>query len=163
MLNICIRYARDREEAKDMLQEGYIRVFKNIHQFNFKGSFEGWMKRVMVTTCINIFRKNSISNITDYVNNESLLILENAQASMHCLELLSGMNQEELLGLISKLPPVYRMIFNMNVIEGYSHKEIAETLGINESTSRSNLAKARFKLQEMLNIQDHERTVSHAK
>jgi RNA polymerase sigma factor (sigma-70 family) len=150
MFNVCLRYARDREEAQDMVQEGYIRVFKNVHQYDFQGSFEGWIRKVMVTTAINYFRKNNLRSITDYVDSDILLSMGNHDDVMEDSHSVSQLKANDLLAIIQKLPPVYKMVFNLNAIEGYTHKEISEMMGINESTSRSNLAKARAKLQEMI-------------
>ncbi len=150
MFNVCLRYARDREEAQDMIQEGYVRVFKNLHQYDFQGSFEGWVRKVMVTTAINYFRKNNLRSITDYVDNNILLTIGSNYYAMEESDSLSQLKANDLLAIIQKLPPVYKMVFNLNAIEGYTHKEISEMMGINESTSRSNLAKARAKLQEMI-------------
>jgi RNA polymerase sigma factor (sigma-70 family) len=150
MFNVCLRYARDREEAQDMVQEGYIRVFKNVHQYDFQGSFEGWIRKVMVTTAINYFRKNNLRSITDYVDSDILLTMGNHDDVMEDSHSVSQLKANDLLAIIQKLPPVYKMVFNLNAIEGYTHKEISEMMGINESTSRSNLAKARAKLQEMI-------------
>jgi RNA polymerase sigma factor (sigma-70 family) len=162
MFNVCLRYARDREEAQDMVQEGYIRVFKNIHQYDHQGSFEGWVRKVMVTTAINYFRKNNLRSITDYVDSEILLTMGNHDDVMEDSHSVSQLKANDLLAIIQKLPPVYKMVFNLNAIEGYTHKEISEMMGINESTSRSNLAKARAKLQEMiLPLMEH-KTMSYA-
>ena len=161
MFNVCLRYAKDREEAQDILQEGYIRVFKNLSQYEFKGSFEGWIRTVIVTTAINHYQKNNLRNITDYVDNDVLLKMEKNEV------LNDGSNAipleaKELLSIIQQLPPVYKMVFNLNAIEGYSHKEISDMMGITESTSRSNLAKARAKLQEMITPLLENKTLSHA-
>jgi RNA polymerase sigma factor (sigma-70 family) len=162
MFKVCLRYARDREEAQDIIQEGYIRVFKNMHQYDFQGSFEGWIRKVMVTSAINYFRKNNLRNITDYVDSDILLNIGNSQDFLDDHDSISRLKANDLLAIIQKLPPVYKIVFNLNAIEGYSHKEISEMIGINESTSRSNLAKARAKLQEMIIPLMKHKTLSHA-
>ena len=150
MFNVCLRYSRDREEAKDMLQEGYIRVFKNLKQYNFQGAMEGWIRRVIVTTAINYYKKNNLRSITDYVATDTLAYMENKNAFVDNDSPIHQIAAKDLLAIIQKLPPIYKMVFNLNAIEGYSHKEIGEMMGITESTSRSNLSKARAKLQEMV-------------
>jgi|ERR1017187_3718581 RNA polymerase sigma-70 factor (ECF subfamily) len=162
MFNVCLRYARDREEAQDILQEGYIRVFKNLHQYDFKGSFEGWIKRVIVTTAINYYRKNNLRSITDYVDSDNLLTMENNNVVIDENNSMNQLEAKDLLSIIQQLPPVYKMVFNLNAIEGYSHKEISNMMGITESTSRSNLSKARAKLQEMVTPLIQNKTLSHA-
>ncbi len=153
MLNVCKRYARDRDEAKDILQEGFIRVFKNISQYQHKGSLEGWIRRVMVTTAINYNKKYRMNNLMDHLENDSLPEFDDASAApvFTINPAVEKMDSEKLLAMIQSLPSVYKMVFNMHAIEGYSHREIAETLSITESTSRSNLTKARQKLQQIIN------------
>lgn len=161
MFNVCLRYAKDREEAQDILQEGYIRVFKNLQQYDFQGSFEGWIRRVIVTSAINYYNKNNLRSITDYVDNDVLLKMEKNEA-LNDMNNSIPLEAKELLSVIQQLPPVYKMVFNLNAIEGYSHKEISDMMGITESTSRSNLAKARAKLQEMITPLLENKTLSHA-
>ncbi len=151
MLNVCKRYSKDKEEAYDMLQEGFIKVFKNLEQYNGQGSFEGWMRKVMVTTSINYFRKFHLHETVEYVDRDELAFLESAKtSSIYNTSGETGSDAESLLRMIVELPAVYRMVFNLFAIEGYSHAEIATTLDIAESTSRANLSKARQKLQHML-------------
>ena len=148
MLNVCVRYAKDKEEGKDVVQEGFIRVFKNLHQFDFKGSLEGWVRRVMVNTAINHYRKY-IKDIVSFMEEEKVLRMESQEEEEELGEEM--ISSDQILAMVQNLTPVYRTVFNLSVIEGYSHKEISESLGITESTSRSNLTKARIKLQEMVN------------
>jgi RNA polymerase sigma factor (sigma-70 family) len=148
MLNACVRYAKDKEEAKDIVQEGFIRVFKNLHQFDFQGSLEGWVRRVIVNTAINHYRKY-IKDIVNYMEDERVVNMEKYEDDNQ--ESAETISSEHILAMVQNLTPVYRAVFNLSVMEGYSHKEISEALGITESTSRSNLAKARIKLQEMVN------------
>ena len=160
MMAVCTRYARDRDEAKDILQEGFIRVFQSIQQFNFQGSLEGWVRRVMVTTAINYYRKNNLRSITDYLGDDfEKAELENVSVNVDTV--LEHFSAKYIMELIQELPPAYKLVFNMHALEGYSHAEIAALMGITESTSRSNLTKARLKLQTrltLLNIQEKERT-----
>jgi RNA polymerase sigma-70 factor (ECF subfamily) len=145
MMTICLRYSRDCTEAEDMLQEGFIRVFRYINQYKFEGSFEGWLKRIIVNASLRILQKKGIhfSEI-----NEELKDLQQADA-----DVLSNLSEGEILKLISNLPPGYRVVFNMYVMEGYSHIEIAEMLKINTGTCRSQLAKAKRTLQEQIRSQ----------
>ena len=153
MFNVCKRYAKDIDEAKDMLQEGFIRVFKSISQYENRGSLEGWIRRVMVTSAINHCRKYKMNGSANHVEYNSVInsyddeIQEESFVLNYAAE---NMDAEKLLKMIQGLPPVYGMVFNLHAIEGYSHQEIAQMLDITESTSRSNLTKARQKLQQMV-------------
>jgi RNA polymerase sigma factor (sigma-70 family) len=142
MMTVCLRYAHDVMEAEDMMQEGFIRVFSYIGQFKFEGSFEGWIRRVMVNTALKQLQKKrlSFSEIKD--NNEQAPRMEPYA--------YSNLGEEDLMKLISQLPDGYRTIFNLNIIEGYSHEEIAKMLEIQPSTSRSQLVKARKMLQNQI-------------
>ena len=145
MITICLRYACDNTEAEDMLQEGFIRVFRYIHQYKFEGSFEGWIKRIVVNASLRILQKKGIHFLEI---NEELQELQQAEA-----DILSTLSEREILKLISNLPTGYRVIFNLYVLEGYSHGEIAEMLQIDKGTSRSQLSKARRTLQEQIRSQ----------
>jgi len=128
-----------------MLQEGFIRVFRYIHQYKFDGSFEGWIKRIVVNASLRILQKKGIHFLEI---NEELQELQQAEA-----DILSTLSEREILKLISNLPTGYRVIFNLYVLEGYSHGEIAEILQIDKGTSRSQLSKARRTLQEQIRSQ----------
>jgi len=146
MMTVCLRYAHDSMEAEDMLQEGFIRVFNYIDQFKFEGSFEGWIRRVVVNTALKHLQKKRLSFTEINDTNQQAPRLESYA--------YSNLGEEELLKLISQLPSGYRTIFNLNIIEGYSHEEIAKMLDIQPSTSRSQLVKARKMLQnQILNLQ----------
>ena len=150
MYYVCLRYARHASEAQDMLQDGFIKVFDNISSFKSNGSFEGWIRRIMVNTSLNYCRKSSFKN--------EQIGLEDYQDRVVNSKAVSNLGEKELLALIQKLPDGYRMVFNLYVIEGYSHKEIGELLDITESTSRSQLAKSRKWMQnelEKLKINNH--------
>ncbi len=141
-MTVCLRYAIDTMEAEDMLQEGFVRIFKNIHQFKFEGSFEGWMRRIVVNVCLKSIQKRKI---------QFREIEENSEREPQVDPYIYGnICEEDLLKLISKLPDGYRTVFNLNVIEGYSHDEIGVLLGIEASTSRSQLVKARRMLQSQI-------------
>jgi len=145
MMTICIRYAHDLSEAEDMLQEGFIRVYKYIHQYRSEGSFEGWLKRIFVNTALKILQKKVIrfSEIDAYVESNHT---EDSNP-------FSTLQEHEILQLISNLPTGYRVVFNMYVMEGYRHNEIAVKLGITDGTSRSQLAKAKKLLRQQIQEQ----------
>lgn len=139
MFFVCLRYARDRAGAEDMLQDGFIRVFDKLGTFRMDGSLEGWIRRIMVTTCINHLRKGWLHHEVPVAGET------NEHAVMP--QALGDMGHDELLRLVQALPDGYRAVFNLYAIEGYGHAEIAAQLGCNEGTSRSQLAKARRALQ----------------
>jgi len=150
MLGVCMRYAKNPDEAKDIVQNGFIKVYKKIEVYNFTGSLEGWIKRIMVNTAIDQIRKNKrdpfqLKEEIQIKNLEEDIPFESQEADAEI-----KIKAEQAIKAISELPPGYRMVFNLFVIEGYSHKEIAEYLGINEGTSKSNLAKAKQKLRQKL-------------
>lgn len=140
MYGVCLRYSKDATEAEDNLQEGFIRVFTKIEQFGFKGSFEGWMRRIMVNTSLEKFRKNN-----HLYPVEDMMIYESVQFTEETLSIISA---DDLMKIIQELPPRYRMVFNLYAIEGYSHQEIAKMMKITEGTSKSNLSRARVILQK---------------
>lgn len=142
MLALAMRYSRHQMEAEDIVQEAFIRVFNNIQSFEFKGSFEGWIKRIVINTALKNFSRKSFTN-------EQIGIEQDFDAPIDApADQLMGV--QEILDMINELPDGYRVVFNLYAIEGYSHKEIAEMLGIQESTSRSQLVKARKMLQQKL-------------
>jgi RNA polymerase sigma factor (sigma-70 family) len=140
MLVVCARYAKDNFEAEDMLQVGFVKIFEKIKDYKGEGSFEGWVRRIMVNTSIEFYRKNArMFPVVDLDYAPESPVQENQMARL---------NMNDLLSLIRNLSPGYRLIFNMYAIEGFSHKEIAQELGISEGTSKSQLARARAILQE---------------
>lgn len=142
MLAVCSRYSRHVMEAEDLLQDGFIKVFTNLDQYKFEGPFEQWIRRIMINNAIKNCHRKSFQN--EYsVGDELPETFEDPEA-------INSMSERELLGLISELPDGYRMVFNLYAIEGFSHKEISESLKIEESTSRSQLVKARKVLQDKL-------------
>lgn len=140
MLAVCMRYAKDRMEAEDVLQMGYIKIFQKITEYRGDGSFEGWMRRVMVNTAIESYRKN--------LRTLNVVPIEDAYEQPSTGFDFSRLGMQDLLKVIQKLSDGYRMVFNMYAIEGYSHKEIAATLGISEGASKSQLSRARAILKE---------------
>ena len=144
MLAVCQRYARHSAEAEDMFQEGFIRVFANLDKFKYNGSFEGWVRRIMINTSLKSIKKKSFKN--ESIGIEDFQEKENKIAP----EVFSKLSVDDLLSLIDDLPDGYKIVFNLYAIEGYSHKEIAEALNIEVSTSRSQLVKARRMLQRKI-------------
>ncbi len=139
MFGVCLYYSKDYTEAEDTLHEGFMKVFQKIDQFKHKGSLAGWIRRVMINTALEKFRKhNQLYAIGDDFKFEEDIDRDNV---------ISDLSAQDLIKLIRELTPKYRMVFNLYAIEGYSHKEISEMLGISEGTSKSNLARARYTLQ----------------
>ena len=142
MMGVCLRYASDEEEALDILHEGFIKVYRHIKKYQPGTSLTAWVRRIMVNTAIDYYRKN-MRRRTEDIEQAYDLSSTDADAISQCSE-------QEILAAIQELTPAYRAVFNLYIIEGYSHREIADMLNITESTSRSNLVKARLKLKEML-------------
>ena len=142
MMGVCMRYSSTDDEALDILHEGFIKVFRNISKYQAGTSLKAWIRRIMVNTAIDYYRKN-IRRRTEDIEDAFDISSEEADAVSQCSE-------KEILEAVQELSPVYRAVFNLYVIEGYSHKEVGELLGITESTSRSNLVKARIKLKSIL-------------
>lgn len=142
MMGVCLRYSNNREDAQDILHEGFIKVFKNISKYQPGTSLSAWIRRIMVNTSIDFYRKN--------VRRRSEDIEQAYNISTDEADAISQMTESEILAAVQELSPAYRTVFNLYVIEGFSHKEIGVQLGITESTSRSNLVKARIKLKDIL-------------
>ncbi len=142
MMALCLRYAGSEQDALDILHEGFIKVFRHIGRYQPDTSLHAWIRRIMVNTAIDYYRK-SLRRRTEDIETVFELSHEEADAVSQCSE-------KQILEAIQQLTPMYRAVFNLYVIEGYSHKEIGEMLAITESTSRSNLVKARQKLKEIL-------------
>lgn len=145
LFSICLKYSKNKQEAQDNFQDGFIVIFDKIGQFNFKGSFEGWLKRVMINTVLLKYRKKNVLNIvTEDIPDEVIVEVDDDEISL-----------DFLLNLINELPDRYRLVFNLYALDGYSHKEISEMLMIAEGTSKSNLARARTILK--LKIETHQK------
>ena len=143
MLGVCYRFARNREDAEDMLQEGFIKVFTQMHQFRNQGALEGWIRRIIVHTCINILKKNKkFADSVDLIHANSIYLNENNIPSI--------LQAKQVVESIRLLPMGYRTVLNLYAIEGFSHKEIATILDIEESTSRSQYTRAKAMLEEIL-------------
>ena len=140
-MSVCTRYAKDRQQAQDILQEGFIKVFSYVKQYRGEGSFEGWLRRVFVSVAAREISKNKIMF--------SEIDIGNLKDHSVDPEVVSKMSEDEIHMLIRTLPEGYRMVFNLNVIEGYTHEEIARMLGIQSSTSRVQLMKAKKHLQTL--------------
>lgn len=140
MMGVCLRYAGSRDEALDLLHEGFIKVFQNITRFRPGTSLPAWIRTIMVNTCIDYYRK-TIRRRTEDISEAHYLSNDDPDA-------LSQLTEQEILDAVQTLSPAYRAVFNLYVVEGFSHKEIGDALNITESTSRSNLVKARIKLKE---------------
>jgi len=142
MFAVCLRYTHTREDAEDALQEAFVRIFDNLPKFRFEGSFEGWMRRITVHTVLRFIQKKTPLQFA-----EDTATIKVADTQENVLEQL---NEKDLLKLITTLPPGYRVVFNMYVIEGYSHAEIGDALGISEGTSRSQFSRSRKHLQHLI-------------
>jgi RNA polymerase sigma factor (sigma-70 family) len=143
MLGVCYRFAKNREDAEDMLQDGFIKVFTQLHQYRNEGALEGWIRRIIVHTCINILKKNKkFADSVDIIHATGIHIKEDMIPSI--------MQAKQVVECIRLLPLGYRTVLNLYAIEGYSHKEIARMLEIEESTSRSQYTRAKAMLEDVL-------------
>ena len=147
MLVVCLRYSKNTDEAKDILQEGFIKVFANIGKFDGKGSLEGWIRRVIVNTAIDTVRKNK-HNLFDDFESQKNKLSESIEEEAFTDEFEFSAN--DVLNALHQISPAYRTVFNLYILEGYTHKEIAEKLEISEGTSKSNLAKAKMNIKKLL-------------
>ncbi|MGE0021375.1 MAG: RNA polymerase sigma factor [Draconibacterium sp.] len=143
MFGVCMRYSKDVTEAEDNLQEGFIKVFTYLKNFRHEGSLEGWVRKIMVNVSLEKFRKQQVMHPVD-----DMRVFENQHQPEEIIEKISA---DELIELIQSLPPRYRMVFNLYVMEGMNHKEIGEAMNIAEGTSKSNLARARDILKLRVN------------
>ena len=143
MMGVCMRYCKDKEKAKDLLHDGFLKVYTHLDGFEGKGSFEGWMRRIMVNTALEFLRKKNDEGYNLDIEEAFTLTSSDYGA-------LEMMQADELLKVIQKLPDTYRTTFNLFVIEGYSHKEIADSMKITESSSRVYLTRAKQMIQQML-------------
>jgi len=142
---VCLQYSATDDEARDILQEGFIKIFENLVHYKHEGSFEGWMRRIMVNTALEKYRsKHTLYRVED------IDMIPELDAEPYA-EDNGGLEATDLLDIIRELPPKYRMVFNLFAIEGYSHKEISRMIKISEGTSKSNLSRARVILQRRVN------------
>jgi RNA polymerase sigma factor (sigma-70 family) len=146
MFKVCISYAADYDSANDLLQEGFLKVFQNIHKYKQVGSFGGWIRTVIVHTCIDEYRKDKWNR-----NKQELNANNNHASKLFSInEVESKFEKDDFLKIINELPDGYKVVLNLYFLENYTHKEIAEKLGINEGTSKSQLFKAKRYLKELL-------------
>lgn len=144
-LTVCRRYTRDPEEAQSVVNEGMLKVFRELDQYSSELSFGGWVRRIMVNTSIDHYRK-----IKRYLDRFQEIDTEDANSNFEDEGILDKISADEILALVQALSPAYQMVFSLYAVEGYTHREIAEKLGISEGTSKSNYAKARAKMQKAL-------------
>jgi len=142
MYGVCLRYAGNAEEAEDILQEGFIKVFNKIGSFRREGSFEGWIRRIFVNTAIEQFRKKVYLQPITEMHEDTI--------EGKYLSVLDKLSEKDIVQLVQQLSPGYRTVFNMYVVEGYTHKQIADLLGISEGTSKSQLSRAKMILQDLV-------------
>ena len=150
MMAVCRRYTKNEDQAKDILQDSFIKVFKNIDRFNFEGSFEGWVRRIVVNTAIDFTRKSKrdylLMNESNSIEDEKENLLYEEDEEDYSIPLKVG----DVIKAMEELSPAYRTVFNLYVFENYSHQEIADSLNISVGTSKSNLAKARANMKKIL-------------
>ena len=144
MFIVCLRYARSREEAEEILQEGFMKVFEFLHQYKFAGSFDGWIRKIMVNCALQKYRTKA--QLRPVVDVEACAVADKSHD-----EIIATLGTKELLIMVQQLPPAYKMVFNLYVFEGMKHREIADLLSISEGTSKSNLSDARSILQKAVN------------
>ncbi len=146
---LCVKYSKTHHEAEDNLQEAFIIIFKKIEQYKFKGSFEGWMKRIVINTALQTYRKKKVLNLVEENYPDEVEVDVNEE----------DVSLDFLLRIIQELPDRYRMVFNLYVLDGYSHREISELLGIAEGTSKSNLSRARVILKDKVELNQQQQNV----
>jgi len=150
---VSLKYSRNKQEAEDNLQDGFITIFGKINQFKHKGSFEGWMKRIVINTALQKYRSKNVLNLVHEENIAEEVTVEVEEADI---------SLDYLLRIIQKLPNQYRLVFNLYVLDGYSHKEVAKALNISEGTSKSNLSRARTILKRQIEIDKKQAEESRA-
>ncbi len=141
LFGLCLKYSKNYAEAQDNIQDAFITIYQNIHQFSGRGSFEGWLKRITINTALKRYKDQKIFAL----NNEETIVQPDAENYQ------IGISLQDLLKCVQELPNRYRMVFNLYVLDGYSHKEIAKLMDISEGTSKSNLARGRAILKEKVN------------
>ena len=143
MMGVCLRYVKDMEDARDLMQEGFIKVFTNIRRYTGDGSFEGWVRKIFVNCALERLRQHDVLRDAGDINEMNYMDIPDEAE-------VSAISSEELISYVRSLPEGFRVVFNMYAVEGYSHKEIGEILHISESTSRSQYMRARRMLQKMI-------------
>ncbi len=155
MMGICYRYTKSMEDAEDVLQEAFIKVFKNLKQYSGEGELGGWVRRIMVNTALTYIKKHRRYTVDMDYDKMPLQPVSNDEPDIH-------LNQKELADLIRQLPAGYQTVFNLHAVEGFSHIEIGQLLGINENTSRSQYSRARSTLIGWLNKQSSSENLQKA-
>ena len=148
MMGVCMRYATDRDEADDLVQQGFIKLFNNLKRYEFKGSFDGWIRRMFVNTAIDHIRRKKRNPLL--LGEDAHLDLFNKEKEQDQFDKVEELDTNIVMQAIEKLTPAYKAVFNLYVIEDYSHKEIADMLEISVGTSKSNLSKAKQNLRKYL-------------
>lgn len=152
LFSLCLKYSRNYAEAEDSLQDAFLTIFKKVAQFNNKGSFEGWMKRIVINTALQKYRKQGYLDVVNENQIEEITVdVDELDVSV-----------DFLLKIIQELPDRYRLVFNLYALDGYSHKEIAKTLAISQGTSKSNLSRARMILKERIEALKTEQKLQHS-
>lgn len=149
MFGVCLRYAKNRDDAQDLLHDGFVKVYTGLNEYKGKGSLEGWIRRIMVNTAINFYRRKAGRFFGLNENDEEFHISNDE-------DIIENISTNELLGYINEMPDGYRLVFNMYVIEGYKHVEISELLGISEATSKTQFMKARRHLMKKVKQEAYE-------
>lgn len=144
MMGVCLRYVNDRETARDLLQDGFVKIFTSMDSYSGAGSFEGWMRKIFVNCALEYLRKSDVLRESTDLDNTAELVQPESSV-------ISSMSAAELMALVQELPTGFRTVFNLFAIEGYSHREISEMLNITESTSRSQFTRAKQMLQKRVN------------
>jgi RNA polymerase sigma-70 factor (ECF subfamily) len=153
MMGVCMRYASDSDQAKDILQDGFIKLFGNLSKYSFEGSFEGWVRRIMVNTAIDYFRKSRSNNVLLLPDEGDIeKIQEDVEEDDYELEVEEPIEytMDDVVGAMQQLSPAYRAVFNLFVVENLAHQDIADKLGISVGTSKSNFAKAKKNIRKIL-------------
>ncbi|RMG25418.1 MAG: RNA polymerase sigma factor [Bacteroidetes bacterium] len=147
-LGVCLRYSRSRAEAEEILNDGFLKVFRNIHQYRPEQPFKPWLRKILIHTAIDYYRKYHKQAL-------ETLPYEDEWTGAIANDALEQLAYQDVIALLQKLPPAYRMVFNLYAVEGMTHAEIAKTLGIKVGTSKSNLAKARMKLKQLMGTHEN--------
>jgi RNA polymerase sigma-70 factor (ECF subfamily) len=153
MLSVCMRYTRNDDQAQDLMQEGFIKVFANLHKYKNDGSFEGWVRRIFVNNAIDSFRRKKHEHVLPDNDYHLLNLSDDTDEHAFMDEQVKHIQPEDVVAAMQQLSPAYQMVFNLYVMENYPHQDIADKLGINIGTSKSNLSKARVNMKKILSKQ----------
>jgi RNA polymerase sigma-70 factor, ECF subfamily len=153
MLSVCMRYTNNMDQAQDLVQEGFIKVFDNLHKYKHDGSFEGWVRRIFVNNAIDSFRRKKQDHILPHDDFRLLNLADDTDEHAFMDEEVKEIEPKHVMAAMQQLTPAYQMVFNLYVMENMSHQDIADKLGINIGTSKSNLSKARVNMRKILSKQ----------